>query len=441
MGWRETVNEYLSRLLVGGAQQGAPKPPPPPEVAARERRFSPLWEAFYGRYPSPRGVKKKQKPVIVNYVRLVVYKAADALFGHPFRVETGSRALDADVEAWLEAQGGLTLWHSVAVTGAITGLAAVWVGPDGSLGEVDTTYLEIVPEPRDYRAFTEARLYLENRTRKVLRRADEGEGWVVITERMVSGVPRWEAVGEPEPWPWPFPPLVYCQNLPAPHEVWGISEAEVVYSLNLALNSLLTHAEVVAHRFASPRLVGFGFRRETVQMISEESMLVIPEKNADIKTVDPRPDLASILALANQIRATVMEVAQTPDIALGRVEGLNLGGLSGVALRVLYQPMIDKLAAKRRLYGRLVTEAIRRAMVVTGKAGPDQVYRIAWPDILPENVLESRQAAIMEQQLGVSAYTILRRLGYDPEQEAALREAGATDMAERLLRAFDAGVE
>jgi len=72
-----------------------------------------------------------------------------------------------------------------------------------------------------------------------------------------------------------------------------------------------------------------------------------------------------------------------------------------------------------------------------GGAPGDYDVRVVWPELLPRNMTEETQAALLKQQIGVSQETLLRELGYDPELEAQRRQVTSTDAADQLLTAME----
>src|SRR5690606_15610206 len=106
--------------------------------------------------------------------------------------------------------------------------------------------------------------------------------------------------------------------------------------------------------------------------------------------------------LYERLREALHEVARVPEVATGRME--NVGQLSGVALSILYQPLIEKTETKRCTYGDLLVELNRR-MLALGGFGEDNITVLHWPELLPGDVLQERQAALLDHQLGVSAST------------------------------------
>jgi hypothetical protein len=121
-------------------------------------------------------------------------------------------------------------------------------------------------------------------------------------------------------------------------------------------------------------------------------------------------------------------------VALGRQEVLpRLGPISGVALSLMFQPLIEKTMQKRRLYGKLIREVSRAALVLGGLTDSanieDCTINLHWPPLLPADNLQAAQEALLLQQLNVSTATIFAGLGLDADDEAtkkAKEDAAAT---------------
>lgn len=131
-----------------------------------------------------------------------------------------------------------------------------------------------------------------------------------------------------------------------------------------------------------------------------------------------------------------MQLTRTPPVSLAKVEGL--GQLSGVALRILYGPMLEKTESKRLTYGDMLIELNRRLWEMGGFGG-ENIMTIRWPNMLPANRLEELQAAVLAEQVGVSKDTIVSELGYDAAQEAEKKSKEAKSLGDQLLTVFDRG--
>jgi len=142
------------------------------------------------------------------------------------------------------------------------------------------------------------------------------------------------------------------------------------------------------------------------------------------------------LAYLDRLRQTMHEISRVPEVATGNLE--RAGSLSGVALQILYQPLLEKTGTKRLLYGDMLIELNRRLLAIRG-FGENLRTTIHWPELLPSDPMQERQAALIDKQLGVSADTILQRLGYNPDLEREKAQAESAQLGEQILTAFDQG--
>jgi hypothetical protein len=93
-----------------------------------------------------------------------------------------------------------------------------------------------------------------------------------------------------------------------------------------------------------------------------------------------------------------------------------VGALSGVALLVLYRPLVAKTETKRDTFGDAIREMSRRILLVAGYADDFRVV-LTWPDVLPKDMAGEAATARELRDLGVSLRTVLERLGIDADQE------------------------
>src|SRR5258707_6962042 len=121
------------------------------------------------------------------------------------------------------------------------------------------------------------------------------------------------------------------------------------------------------------------------------------------------------------------EQRRVPAVAFGRETTLPRGNISGVALDVLFQPLIEKTIQKQRLYGKLIREVTRAALVLAGRVSIANYtkYKVTlhWQDLLPMDDLAAAQTGQITEQLGVSKDTVITRLGFDAKAEARKKAA------------------
>jgi hypothetical protein len=98
------------------------------------------------------------------------------------------------------------------------------------------------------------------------------------------------------------------------------------------------------------------------------------------------------------------------------------GQISGVAIELLFMPLLMKTEKKRCLYGELILD-VCRALLTLNNMDPTIEITLNWQGALPEDDLQSVQAAVAKQGLGISNATLQRELGYDPDVEAEQSQA------------------
>ena len=138
------------------------------------------------------------------------------------------------------------------------------------------------------------------------------------------------------------------------------------------------------------------------------------------------------------------KITCVPDLDPGVV---NVGALSGFALRILYGDLLELTAVKRNTYGALVAEINARVLALGNQAAYGTVdVKNVWKDPLPEDALSDAQTLEIDVRNGLPHETYLEKRGYDPkremerkqaEQQAAQEQFG--NVGENLLREFDRG--
>ena len=147
-------------------------------------------------------------------------------------------------------------------------------------------------------------------------------------------------------------------------------------------------------------------------------------------------DLSSSINFYNQLVGALRETVRVPDVAAGKLD--STAPLSGVALQILYAPLVEKTEAKQETYGAAIIEMIRRALDLQG-FGETTLCTLGWQEIIPADPLAERQTAVLDKGLGVSKKTLMAKLGYDPDAEAEQTaiESAASQVAS--TRAMNAG--
>lgn len=439
----------------------------PDDVAERRRTIADLWDRYDGEHPASLEVDADgvDDNTQMNNLATVVDTGVDTLFGSGSgEVEfaamlpgaagaAGELDEDADAtaalaEAWKLNRKNPTI-RKIGTSGSIAGHVAVKLVPDehGRRGGIPRV---VLLDPLDWYAETaeddvddviayaidthiddglgqvvevrrEQHTRLDDGTWEVDWFVARGVDWTVGMQR--GSEVRWQrdpARPESKAWPHPFPAIVDAQNLPKPHSYWGRSDLtpDIVH-LQEAVNRVASDEKRTLRYFAHPRQYATGENTAAVQRAIDDASigaaLILPPGSTIGYLQMQAEGLAASAAYREALEDKLFEVARTPRIAAGRVD--NVGPLSGVALLVLYRPLIAKTATKRDTYGELLAETSRRMMILAGLAPDGLVVEVAWPDSIPKNMREEAETALTLRDLDVSLRTLHGRLGIDHDRE------------------------
>lgn len=421
------------------------------EERARIDRYNRAWDVYLGRLRQPLEVKpgKPDDNVTVNYGRIVVDKGVSFLFGQEptFELVEGQ---ETPAELWLadvwRRNRKQILLQKAAVNGGVCGHVFLKIQPAQPGG-----LPRLINLPPEYVAVSTDSDDIDQVWRYVIQYGAEGRGGEQLVvrqtiERNEGG--RWEVVDEISRngrafetvqaivWPWDWPPIVDCQNLPAANDYYGTAElTDDAITLINAYNFVRSNTQRIIRFHAHPKTVAKGMQATDIQVGVDET-LVLPDPASDLFTLEMTTDLGGSLQQARELEDAILQLTRTPHVALAKVDGI--GNLSGVALQILYGPLVEKTNAKRETYGEMLVELNRRLLEMGGY-GAENVTAIRWPSILPTNQKEMLETALLKLDVGVSKDTLLGELGYNPEEEKAKREAEREEMLDAVQGAMSSG--
>lgn len=275
--------------------------------------------------------------------------------------------------------------------------------------------------------------------------ADEGppigdldDSWTITTYHTpaTSGnMAEWWMQDGPEiVWPYRFPPIVTNQNLPNPNEFWGTPDLTAdVIAMQQSINFVQSNINKIIWYYGHPILWTDSDPRQ-VKVTPGRIVCVAP--GTKLNGIDLHGDIANALNFVANLRSDMDELSRVPAVALGRMVDLPRGQLSGVALQLLFQPLIEKTQMKRRLYGRMIRDAAQRCLALGHFGdGEDLPVEIVWPDLLPVDDLQTLQALLIKQQLGWSTQSIMEEANSDYLEEMERKDAEDARNADK----FNAG--
>jgi hypothetical protein len=430
----------------------------------RQKLIRGAWIAYNGELVPP--VKKMpdgtDPNVMSNRCGPIVERGVDFLFGKEIEItiaEDGPKEAQTLLDAvWARKERRLPLLQKLAMNGAMAGQAFLRIVP----GRKNTFRLIIIdpatvfPEtaPQDCETVLlycieycthekqndkDVEVYYREEIARIDpdRDGDDGDPfadidatWSIQHWTRVGERGRWIAAGSPIIWPYNFPPVFSCQNLPNPNDFWGKPDITPdLIGVNKALNLTQTDINIDNILYSRPILYASGTGRQDFD-VSPGRITGFELPESKIAAVPIAADIANALAFAANLRSDIDEQSSVPGVATGRITAMPRGNLSGIAIELLFQPLLKKTEKKRCLYGDLIINVSKALFVLSGLS-EDIDVTIAWQYPLPSDDLPSIQAAVLKQTIGISDTSIQRELGYDPAEEAELsRKEDAQKLAD-----------
>lgn len=233
-------------------------------------------------------------------------------------------------------------------------------------------------------------------------------------------------VGPETVWPYKWAPIEHCQNLELPNQFWGLadldnSSIELIKSLQRAASSI----NKIVRIHGSPRMYAKGVRPEQADEIdvSADNIITMPGgPEQDLRILNALSSVDSHIKFTESLREDLYESMQIPAIALGKQSTASTA-MGGLTLSILYAPVLQKTRMKRISYGDMIDRINMKLLVLMGHVDPSQYDGLVtvWPEAMPGSKFLDRQTIQQDQQMGLSQYTTMKRLGYDPQEEAKRR--------------------
>src|SRR5205085_1757237 len=117
-------------------------------------------------------------------------------------------------------------------------------------------------------------------------------------------------------------------------------------SLNLEQSCIMLDEILYGH----PILYATG-TGENVIDIRPGKIIGLPLSESKIVAVPIQSDVANALAFSDNLRSDMDEQSHVPGVATGRIKDMPRGNLSGIAIELLFMPIIKKTDKKRCTYG------------------------------------------------------------------------------------------
>ena len=237
--------------------------------------------------------------------------------------------------------------------------------------------------------------------------------WLIIDEVSTQDSLQWHITQETT-WNYATAPIFHAQNLIAPNSYYGRSDLEDdVLGINGEYNFLVSNHRRILRVHGHPKTWGSGFRAEEVDMCVD-SLTILHSEEGKLQNLEMQSDLSASLETIRETKKEFFEAVNIPDVTMGKVD--NIGQLSGLALKILYGPLLRVTKTKQTLHAEMLN-GVNALLLEIGGKGEGHKVTCQWASPLPADDAADVTNASVKQSLGVSTDTILSELGYDPEIE------------------------
>lgn len=391
------------------------------------------WDAYNGVFPNSLAVRGRTDDNIkVNRCGPIVDKSASALFGKSLKFgwdkSVKKKAVQYIDDTWSQNRQQTTL-QKMAIAAGVTGqvmLRLYDVSPSNKLPRIavlDPANVSIQTKPDDIDTVLSYTITyssvdqdsgVETKYRQLIINDAAAKNWLIVDQKQDDkGV--WNQVNK-ETWEYEFPPIIDGQNKPAVASRWGKPDLTPdLIQINRDINFILSNMARIIRFHAHPKTVAKGYDPNNVKT-AIDGTLVIPNPAGTLELLEMKGDLHSSLEMVDELQSAMDSLSRIPSIALGTIKDIPKGTVSGLALQVLYAPLVEMTQQKQALYGDVLVEVNRRLLVMAGYVSAD--CTITWPTVVPEDIAADTVVVTAWKALGfVSKKTMLEKLGLDPDVE------------------------
>jgi len=227
---------------------------------------------------------------------------------------------------------------------------------------------------------------------------------------------------ESKPNPYGFIPFLVFPNLREPHQFWGVSDLQTVIEPQREFNRAMSQLSRILELSGNPIAVLENVEESEDIAVKPGAVWTVPE--------DAKAYLLDLLQgggvnlhidYINLLYRTLHDVSESPRAAFGGSER----DLSGVAMELELQPLLQKVARKRAIRTSVYSRRARLILKLLQKYGGENFddcrVRVVWGSVLPHDtgrVVANEQVMV---QGGIhSRRTAMDELGVkDPDAEFA----------------------
>lgn len=143
-------------------------------------------------------------------------------------------------------------------------------------------------------------------------------------------------------------PVVHIPNIPVPSSPWGLSDCQDIIGLNLHYNEVSTDVADIVNYYSAPVTVITGAKTNQLEKGAKKVWGGLPKDASVFNLEGGGQGLQGALSYLEMLKRAMHEMVGIPENALGQTQPIS--NTSGVALSILYQPLINRWNQKVAQY-------------------------------------------------------------------------------------------
>lgn len=249
-------------------------------------------------------------------------------------------------------------------------------------------------------------------------------------------------------------PVVHIPNTRISGSPWGLSDCNDIISLNRNFNEVSTDVADIINYHAAPVTIVSGAKASTLEKGANKVWGGIP-KDAKVYNLEGGGSgLQGAMQYLENLKRSMHEMVGVPESALGQMQPIS--NTSGVALSIMYQPLMNKWRQKTALYSKglervneliILLMAIKEPhMLMWQETDPVALREGQYPVLDPNDPLTYRSEAHFPPPLPFDKLVVLNEIqakmamGLE-SKEGALRALGEEYPDEKMTEIRTALVE
>ena len=240
-------------------------------------------------------------------------------------------------------------------------------------------------------------------------------------------------------------PVVHIANMPVAGSPWALADCHDIVELNRQYNEMATDISDIINYHSAPVTVITGAKASQLEKGPKKVWGGLP-KDASVFNLELGAGLEGPLAFLEVIKRSMHEMTGVPETALGQMQPIS--NTSGVALSIMFQPLMSKWTQKTVQYGQglervnelvLLTLAVKEPQSMVWDPSMDEVD--LKPEQLPQldpmdpityqNVAHFSPPLPLDKLVVLNEVTMKMGLGLE-SREGALRSLGEEFPEEKL---------